>query len=51
MLHLFGWPLALNIFIFSLVMGAVFRWSGSLWACIISHSANDCFSFLLFNGR
>jgi len=51
MLHLFTPSLALNIFIFSFALGAVFRYSGSLWSCIISHSANDFISFVLFHGR
>jgi membrane protease YdiL (CAAX protease family) len=51
MLHLFSLPLALNILAVSFVLGAVFRYSRSLWSCIISHSANDFISFVLFSGR
>ena len=50
-LHLFSWPLALNVFVFSLVLGATFRLARSLWACIVAHSANDFIAFVLFHGR
>jgi membrane protease YdiL (CAAX protease family) len=30
------------------VMAAAFRWSASLWAPIIAHSANDFLSSILF---
>jgi uncharacterized protein len=51
MLHLFTLPLALNIFVFSFALGAVFQYSRSLWSCVIGHSANDFFSFVLFHGQ
>jgi hypothetical protein len=51
MLHLFTPALALDILVLSFVWGMVFRHSGSLWSCIISHSANDFISFVLFHGR
>ena len=51
MLHLFTPGLALNIFVLSFVWGLVFRYSRSLWSCIISHSANDFISAVLFHGR
>jgi CAAX protease family protein len=50
-LHLFNWALAANISVFGLAAGAVFRYSRSLWACIIGHDANDFISFVLFHGR
>ncbi|MGO8697892.1 MAG: type II CAAX prenyl endopeptidase Rce1 family protein [Limisphaerales bacterium] len=58
-LHLPGWfllrlftpLLALNIFLLSFVWGLVFRYSRSLWACIICHDANDFISSVLFHGR
>jgi len=50
-LHLFNWGLAANIFVFGLAAGTVFRYSRSLWACIIGHDANDFISFVLFHGR
>ena len=47
-LHTLSAPKAVEIFIFGAVMAAVSRWSGSLWAPIITHSANDFISFILF---
>jgi uncharacterized protein len=51
MLHLFTPALAVNIFVFSIVMGAAFRYSRSLWSCIIAHDASDFISFVLFHSR
>jgi hypothetical protein len=48
-LHTLAAPHAAGIFILGAVMAAVFRWSASLWAPIIAHSANDCMSFVLFH--
>lgn len=39
---------AASIFIFAVVMAVVFRYSGSLWAPIIAHSANNFLSFMIF---
>ena len=50
-LHLFTPSLTLNIFALSFVWGMVFRCSRSLWSCVISHSASDFISFVLFHGR
>jgi uncharacterized protein len=50
-LHLFNWPLSGTISVFSFAMGVVFRFTRSLWSCIISHDANDFISFVLFRGR
>lgn len=55
-IHLPGWmalqtlrfDAAVTIFIFGVVMALVFRWSGSLWAPILGHSANDFLSFVIF---
>lgn len=55
-IHLPGWialhtlhiATSATIFVFGVVMAAVFRWSDSLWAPIASHSANDFLSFVLF---
>jgi membrane protease YdiL (CAAX protease family) len=47
-LHMLRADTATTIFIFSIVMGIVFRYSDSLWAPIITHSANDLLSFVLF---
>jgi CAAX protease family protein len=48
-LHLLTIDRAVSIFVFAVVMAIVFRYSRSLWAPIIAHSANDCMSFLLFH--
>ena len=48
-LHMLTIDRAASIFIFAVVMAIVFRYSRSLWAPIIAHSANDCMSFLLFH--
>jgi len=50
-LHLFSWPLAANIFVFSFIMGILFRITRSLLSCIIAHDGNDFVSFVLFHGR
>jgi uncharacterized protein len=50
-LHLFSAGLAANIFVISLLLGAILRCTRSLWACIIAHSGNDFVSFVLFHGR
>ena len=55
-IHLPGWialhqlstDRVVTIFVFGLVMGVVFKYSGSLWAAIVAHSANDFLSFVLF---
>src|SRR5262245_55756019 len=55
-IHLPGWmalhtlkiETAVTIFMFGFVMGAVFRWSDSLWTPIVTHSANDFLSYLIF---
>lgn len=55
-IHLPGWmalhalraDAAATIFIFGVVMAMVFKWSSSLWAPILSHSANDFLSFVIF---
>jgi uncharacterized protein len=47
-LHMLTVERAASIFIFAVVMAAVFKYSGSLWAPIIAHSANDFISFVLF---
>ena len=51
MLNLFALRLALYVFAFSFVLGAVFHYSRSLWSCIIGHSANNLVSAVLFGGR
>jgi CAAX protease family protein len=55
-IHLPGWMAlhtlhvgnAVTIFIFGFVMGTVFKWSDSLWAPIVTHSANDFLSYVIF---
>jgi membrane protease YdiL (CAAX protease family) len=47
-LHLWSVDRAVSIFIFAVVMSVIVRYSRSLWASIIAHSANDFLSFVLF---
>jgi len=37
-----------TIFVFAVVMAAIFKYSGSLWSVVVAHSANDFLSFVLF---
>jgi len=54
--HLPGWialntlraDLAATVFVFGLAMGIVFKYSDSLLAPIVTHSANDFLSFVVF---
>ena len=54
--HVPGWlalrvlraDVAVTIFVFAIVMSLAFRYSKSLWAPIIAHSANDFLSFVIF---
>jgi membrane protease YdiL (CAAX protease family) len=55
-IHLPGWlalhtlnaSAAVTIAIFGFVMGLAVRWSDSLWAAVVAHSANDFMSFVVF---
>jgi CAAX protease family protein len=55
-IHLPGWislhtlraDTAATIFVFGVVMAIVFKFSRSLWAPILTHSANDFLSFVVF---
>src|SRR5262245_3212593 len=55
-IHLPGWMVlgtlavgpAVTIFIFAIVMALALRYSKSLWAPILTHSANDCLTFVIF---
>jgi CAAX protease family protein len=47
-LHMLRIDTATTVLIFGFVMGIVFRYSGSLWAPIVTHSTNDFLSFVLF---
>ena len=55
--HVPGWimlgsPTANNImyvFAFGVVMAIILRYSRSLWAPIITHSLNDCLSYVIFH--
>lgn len=56
LIHLPGW-IALHvlridtvifIFIFSLLMGLIFRYSTTLWSVVIAHSLNDLLSSVIF---
>ncbi len=39
---------AVTVFVFGFVMALALRYSRSLWAPIITHSANDFLTFVLF---
>jgi len=47
-LHMLRPELAAFVFIFSVVMALIFKYSNSLWAPILAHSANDFISVVLF---
>jgi CAAX protease family protein len=47
-LHILRIDTATSVLIFGFVMGIVLRYSGSLWAPIVTHSTNDFLSFVLF---
>jgi len=47
-LHTFNTPTAVTIFVFGFVMGVVLKYTQSLWAPILTHSANDCLSFVVW---
>jgi CAAX protease family protein len=55
-IHLPGWlalgtlsaGAAVTVFLFSVVMGMALKFSDSLWAPIVAHSANDFLSFVVF---
>ena len=47
-LHTFRTGSAITIFVFGLIMAVAFKFAGSLWAPIVTHSASDCLSFVVF---
>jgi membrane protease YdiL (CAAX protease family) len=47
-LHTLNTGAVITIFAFGVVMALAFRYSRSLWAPIVAHSANDCLSFVVF---
>jgi len=47
-LHAFNPRAAVTITIFGFVMGLAVKWSDSLWAAVVAHSANDFLSFVVF---
>ena len=55
-IHLPGWialhtlnaSAAVTIVVFGFVMGLAVKWSDSLWAAVLAHSANDFMSFVVF---
>jgi membrane protease YdiL (CAAX protease family) len=47
-LHTFNAGAAVSIFVFGAVMAIALRYSKSLWAPILTHSANDCLTFVIF---
>jgi membrane protease YdiL (CAAX protease family) len=56
-IHLPGWislrllnaSSVVSIFTFGAIMAIIFKYSKSLWACIVAHSLNDFISFVLFH--
>jgi len=47
-LHTFNPGAAATVFIFGIVLAMAVKYSDSLWAPILTHSANDCLSFVVF---
>jgi membrane protease YdiL (CAAX protease family) len=47
-LHQFRVGTAASIFVIGVVLALALKWSRSLWAPIIAHSANDFLSFVIF---
>ena len=47
-LHVLSADMAGTVFIIGAVLAIAFKYSGSLWAPILAHSANDFLSFVLF---
>ena len=47
-LHTFRSTTAVTIFVLSVVLSVAFRYAKSLWAPILTHSANDFLSFVIF---
>lgn len=47
-LHTFNPGAAASVFIFGVVLAMALKYSDSLWAPILTHSANDCLSFVIF---
>lgn len=48
-LHMLRADTAASVFIIGVVLAMAFKYSNSLWAPIITHSANDFMSFVLFH--
>jgi membrane protease YdiL (CAAX protease family) len=48
-LHVMSVDRAASIFVFAVTMSLIVTYSGSLWASIIAHSANDCLSLVIFH--
>jgi len=47
-LHIFNPGAAVSVFLLGVVFAWAVRYSGSLWSAIITHSANDCLTFVIF---
>jgi membrane protease YdiL (CAAX protease family) len=47
-LHTFNPGAAATVFVFGVVLAMAVKYSDSLWAPILTHSANDCLSFVIF---
>lgn len=47
-LHTLNGPAMMTVAVFGFVMGLAVKWSDSLWAAVVAHSANDFMSFVVF---
>jgi membrane protease YdiL (CAAX protease family) len=47
-LHTMNGPVAVSVLVLGFILGVATRVSDSLWAAIITHSANDCLTFVVF---
>jgi uncharacterized protein len=47
-LHIFNPGVAVSVFLLGVVFAWAVSYSGSLWSAIITHSANDCLTFVIF---
>jgi membrane protease YdiL (CAAX protease family) len=47
-LHTLNTSAVVTIAVFGFVMGLAVKWSDSLWAAVVAHSANDFMSFVVF---
>jgi membrane protease YdiL (CAAX protease family) len=47
-LHSWNLPAAFSVFVFGFILGVAVKYADSLWAAILTHSANDCLTFVIF---